>query len=94
MTEREIKALLLTLERLTSQSRTRPGCVVLRRSGVPEQALSEVDSWVNSRRGAILPAPRRWARTRDLEMRANAILGREASPDPGVYELPECELQS
>ncbi|MBV9715367.1 MAG: hypothetical protein JOZ64_08335 [Solirubrobacterales bacterium] len=60
----------------------------------PKKPAAAVDSWVNSRRGAMLPTPGRWLRSGGLVMRARAIARRDIEPDSGVYELPEQKLQS
>jgi len=92
MTESEIRALLAGLERLPVQRWMRPGCVAIRRADVPEDDRASVDEWVNTRRGRIVPSSS-WKRARGLAMRGRALAGSEVRPDPGIYELPEAELQ-
>ena len=93
MTEAEIRKLLLRIDRLPAQPWVRPGCVVLSRGGVPEQQRSEVDGWVNSKRGVILPTPSEWLHDHAPPMGALAILGREVHvDDPLVYEMPASEV--
>ncbi len=93
MTDHEIRDVLLRLERLPQERWVRDGFIVLSRADVPEDDVSAVDSWVNSRRGAIFPTPSRWPKGRVVALRARAVAGREVRADPGVYELPEAELR-